>query len=199
MLAPLGPLLDRYGYIAVTGLVAVESFGIPAPGQTIIIVAGVYAGTGRMSIALVGGLAFLAAVGGDNLGYAIGRSGGRRLVLRVGRYIGLTERRLQSAEGFFTRHGGKVVAGARFVDGLRQVNGLVAGMAGMRWWRFVLFNGVGAAVWVAVYAGLGYFAGANLDVVYEQIRRYQLVIAVAFVLVIVVVVVRRRRARTNPR
>ena len=81
---------------------------MPAPGQTIIIVAGAYAGSGRMSIALVAGLAFIAAVGGDNIGYAIGRLGGRRLVLRVGRYIGLTDRRLRSAEDFLALPGATI-------------------------------------------------------------------------------------------
>jgi membrane protein DedA with SNARE-associated domain len=197
VLAPLGPILDRYGYLAVAGLVVVESFGVPAPGQKIIIVAGAYAGTGRLSIALVAGLAFIAAVGGDNIGYTIGRVGGRRLVLRVGRYIGLTDRRLQSAERFFARRGGGVVAGARFVDGLRQVNGVVAGLAGMRWWRFLLFNGVGAAVWVTVWTGLGYFAGQHLDVVYDRIRRCELYVLIALALAITVVLVRwlSRRAR----
>ena len=195
VLAPLGPILDRYGYLAVAGLVAVESFGVPAPGQTIIIIAGVYAGTGRMSIALVAAIAFVAATGGDNTGYAIGRLGGRRVVARVGRFIGLTERRLESAEKFFARHGATVVAGARFVDGLRQVNGVVAGMAGMRWWRFVLFNALGAALWVAVYTGLGYFAGANIDVVYERVGRYKLYLLAAAVLVVAVLVVRRVRHR----
>ncbi|HTK62523.1 MAG TPA: DedA family protein [Pseudonocardia sp.] len=199
VLAPLGPVLDRYGYLAVTALVAVESFGVPAPGQTIIIVAGVYAGTGRMNIALVAGLAFLAAVGGDNVGYAIGRAGGRGLVLRAGRFIGVTDRRLRVAEGFFTRHGGRVVAGARFVDGLRQVNGLVAGLAGMRWWRFLVFNGVGAAVWVALWTGLGFYAGANIDVVYERVRRYELYVFALLALVVAVLVARRLRRRARAR
>lgn len=198
MLAPLGPILDRYGYLAVAGFVMVESFGIPAPGQTIIIVAGVYAGTGRMSITAVAAIAFVAATGGDNIGYAIGRRGGRRLVLRVGRFIGLTERRLRKAESFFARRGATVVAGARFVDGLRQVNGVVAGMAGMRWWRFLLFNALGAAVWVVVYTGVGYYAGANIDVVYDRIHRYQLYLLIALVLVVVALLVRRHRRRAGP-
>jgi membrane protein DedA with SNARE-associated domain len=198
VLAPLGPILDRYGYLAVAWLVAVESFGIPAPGQTIIIVAGVYAGTGRMSIAGVAAIAFVAATGGDNIGYAIGWLGGRGLVLRVGRFIGLTERRLRKAESFFARHGAAVVAGARFVDGLRQVNGVVAGMAGMRWWRFLLFNALGAAVWVTVYTGLGYYAGANIDVVYDHVRRYQLYLLIAVVVVAAALLVRRHRRRALP-
>jgi len=199
VLAPLGPILDHYGYAAVAGLVAVESFGLPAPGQTIIIVAGVYAGTGRMSIAAVAGLAFVAAVGGDNIGYAIGRAAGRAPVLRVGRFVGLTDVRLRRAEGFFTRHGSRVVAGARFVDGLRQVNGVVAGLAGMRWWRFLLFNGVGAAAWVTLWTGLGFFAGTNIDIVYQRVRDYEFYLLIALVVVAVVLVARllRRRARSR--
>jgi membrane protein DedA with SNARE-associated domain len=136
----LAPLLDSYGYLAVGRLLFVEDFGVPAPGEAILIAAPVYAGTGQLNIALVVLIGFAAAVAGDSVGFAIGHFGGRALVLRFGRYAFLTEERLDKAERFFARHGGKVVTIARFVEGLRQANGIVAGLAGMRWSRFVLFT-----------------------------------------------------------
>jgi membrane protein DedA with SNARE-associated domain len=198
-LAALAPVLDHYGYLAVAGLVLVESFGVPAPAQTLLIVAGVYAGEGRLNVALVAVIGFLAAVAGDSIGFWIGRLGGRRLVLRLGRYVFLTEERLNKAEGFFERHGGKIVAVARFVDGLRQFNGIVAGVVNMRWWRFLVFNMIGAALWSVVWTGLGYKAGQHIDRIYDTVSRYQTYFLVAIAVVIVLVLARllwKHRRRT---
>ena len=107
VLGSLAPLLERYGYLAVVGLVFVEGFGLPAPGQTILVVAGVYAGAGHLDIVFVALCGFFAATIGDNIGYLIGKAGGRRLVRRFGRYIFLTPERLDKAETFFARHGGE--------------------------------------------------------------------------------------------
>ena len=85
---------------------------------------------------------------GDNIGYAVGRFGGRRLIVRYGARIGLTESRLAMVEAFFQRHGGEVVLVARFFAVLRQLNRIVAGSVGMGWWRFLAYNAVGAALWV---------------------------------------------------
>src|SRR4051812_12860134 len=116
-LAHLAPLLGDHGYWAVGAVIFVEDFGVPAPGETILIAAGVYAGAGELSIVAVALIAFAAAILGDNVGYLIGRSGGRALVHRWGRYVFLTPKRFRRAEEFFTRHGGKIVTVARFVEG----------------------------------------------------------------------------------
>jgi len=83
-------------------------------------------------------------------------------VLRLGRYIFLTPERLDKAEKFFARHGGKIVTIARFIDGLRQANGIVAGLAKMPWWRFLTFNAIGRVLWVGVWTSIGYFAGDHI-------------------------------------
>src|ERR1700749_1521388 len=90
----LEPTLDHYGYLAVVGLLFLEDFGVPVPGETILILAAGYAGTGRLNILLVALLGFCGAVLGDNVGFAIGHFGGRRLVLRYGRYVFITPERL---------------------------------------------------------------------------------------------------------
>ncbi|HEY4004625.1 MAG TPA: DedA family protein [Pseudonocardia sp.] len=200
-LGALAPLLSRYGYFAVLGVVGVESFGVPAPGQTILIAAGVLAGSGQLNVVAVAACGFAASVVGDNIGYAIGKFGGRRLVLRFGRFILLTEERLGKAEGFFERHGGKIVAVARFVDGFRQVNGVISGIAGMSWWRFLAFNALGAALWVAVWVPMGYFAGNHVGFLYRKARDYQVYLLVGLGVLIVGAVAyhfirnRRRHAR----
>jgi membrane protein DedA with SNARE-associated domain len=166
-------LLDRYGYLGIAGVVFVEGFGVPAPGQTAIISGGAYAGRGHLDIVAVAVVAFAAAVTGDSVGFLIGRVGGRRLVLRYGRFVRLTPQRLDKVEAFMARHGPKVVAIARFVEGLRQFNGIVAGATGMPWHRFVLFNAIGGAAWVAVWVSAGYLAGDHMDAIITAVHRYQ--------------------------
>lgn len=193
--------LNHYGYLAVVGFVFLEDFGVPVPGETILILGAVYAGTGRLSIYLVGLLAFLAAVLGDNLGYAIGHFGGRRLVDRFGRYVLLTPERVEKATGFFERHGAKIVVVARFIEGLRQANGIIAGISGMPWRQFLAFNALGAALWVAVWTSVGYFSGSHIDVIYSDATRYDAYFAIGIgVLVVAYVgrrIVRSRRARAR--
>ena len=166
VLVPLGGVVDRYGYLAVVGLIMVESFGVPAPGQTMLIVAGACAATGRLDVAAVVTLGVFAAVAGDSLGYLIGRTGGRPLVLRLGRYVWLTDKRLTRVEDLSRRHGRKIVVVARYVDGLRQVNGVVAGVVRMPFGRFLGWDVLAATTWVVVFTGVGYLGGVHLDAVF---------------------------------
>jgi membrane protein DedA with SNARE-associated domain len=191
VLQSLAPLLNHFGYLAVGGLVTLEDFGVPVPGETILIAASVYAGAGQLSIVGVGIVGFVAAIVGDNIGYAIGRFGGRALVLRYGRYVFITRERLAAAEGFFTRHGGKIVTVARFIEGLRQANGIIAGITGMHWLKFVAFNALGAALWVGLWTSLGYFSGRNIGTIYSYATQYSLYLLAVIAALIVALIVRR--------
>jgi membrane protein DedA with SNARE-associated domain len=201
VLHSLEPTLDHYGYLAVAGLVLIEDFGVPVPGETVLILGAVYAGTGRLNIALVALLGFLGAVLGDNIGFAIGHFGGRRLVERYGRYIFLTPERLNRATRFFERHGGKIIIVARFIEGLRQANGIIAGTTGMHWARFLLFNAIGAALWVGVWTSIGYFSGNHIDSIYNTATRYDTYVAIALGALLLAYIARRvvraRRARAR--
>ncbi len=191
----LAPVLDHYGYLAVAGFVFLEDFGVPVPGETTLVAAAVYAGAGRLNIALVVIVGIAAAVLGDNVGYAIGRFGGRALALRWGRYLFLTEERLDKAQAFFGRNGGKVVAIARFIEGLRQANGIIAGISEMPWLKFLFFNLLGASLWVGVWSSVGYLAGNHLNAIYHQVVRYEAYFVGLLVIVVVALVVRKRMAR----
>ena len=172
VLRSLEPTLNRYGYLAIAGLVMIEDFGVPLPGETVLILGAVYAGAGRLNVVLVALLAFLGAVAGDNIGFAVGHFGGRRLLDRYGRYVLITPQALDHATQFFERHGGKIIIVARFVEGLRQANGIIAGTSGMHWAKFVVFNAIGAALWVAVWTTIGYVSGSHIDSVYATATRY---------------------------
>ncbi|MBV9448061.1 MAG: DedA family protein [Streptosporangiaceae bacterium] len=198
ILASLAPLLNHWGYLAIGGLVLLEDFGIPVPGETVLIAGAVYAGAGRLNIVAVGVVAFAAAVIGDNIGYLIGRLGGRALVLRWGKYVLLTAERLDKAQDFFTRHGGWVVTIARFLEVVRQANGIIAGITGMPWRKFLAYNALGAALWVGLWASVGDLAGRHIGTIYAQITRYSLYALIAAGVVILALIarhlVRRRRA-----
>jgi len=193
-----GPL-NHYGLWAVLLFVLIEDFGIPVPGETILIAASVYAGTGRLNVVAVAAVGFIAAVTGDNIGFAIGHFGGRALALRWGRYVFLTEERLDKAASFFDRHGAWIITVARFVEGLRQANGIVAGITGMRWLRFLIFNALGAALWVGTWVSIGYLAGSHIGSIYSYITRYSYYALIVAGLVVVALIarhlLRRRRAR----
>lgn len=189
-----GPL-EHYGLWAILLLVMLEDFGIPLPGETVLIAGAVYAGSGRLNVVAVGVVGFAAAVIGDNIGYAIGRFGGRALVERWGRYVLLTAERLDKTEDFFNRHGGKIITIARFIEVLRQANGIVAGISGMRWTRFLAFNALGAALWVGAWVSVGYFAGQHITTIYHYVTAYSLYAAIVVVVLIAAWVAHHLRKR----
>lgn len=147
--------LANYGYFAVLLFVAIESTGIPFPGETMLLVAAIAAGTThQLSIFLVIVAAASGAILGDNLGFWVGREGGFRLLRRDARYIRLDEHKLKLGLYLFRRHGGKVVFFGRFIAVLRAWAAFLAGTNRMRWSAFLLFNALGGIVWATVY-GLG--------------------------------------------
>ena len=156
-------LLTTYGYWAVFVFIAIESMGIPFPGETMLLVAAIYAGTThRLSILLVIVAAASGAILGDNLGFIIGRVGGYRLLRRYGRYIRLDERKLKLGQYLFMKHGGKVVFFGRFVAVLRAWAAFLAGTNRMRWPGFLFFNALGGIVWATLFGLGGYYLGDNI-------------------------------------
>src|ERR1700760_2662279 len=172
LLATIAPYLGRYGYSAVGSLLLLESFGMPVPGEAVLVAAAVYAGAGRLNIVLVAVIAFVAAVAGDSIGWLIGRHGGRRGVARFGRYVLLPPHPVARVEEVFAPHGSKSVPVARFVDGLRQANGIIAGLTGMRFRRFLVLNAIGAALWAGVWTVVGDLAGRHIRTLYPAISRF---------------------------
>lgn len=191
----LQSILEQYGYFAVGGLVLLEDFGVPGPGGLILLAAAVFAGAGHMNIALVMLVALIGAILGDNIGYTIGRFGGRPLVERFGRYVFLKPERLDRAEVFFNRHGGKVITIARFIEGLRETNGLLAGTVGMHWAKFVTYNVLGSLLWVGVWGTGGYLAGQHIGAIYSAVNSYTKYVIIGAVVVVAGIIAHRIRAR----
>jgi membrane protein DedA with SNARE-associated domain len=157
-------LLMIYGYLAVLVFVSIESIGIPFPGETMLLIAAVYAGTThQLSIPLVIMSAAGGAILGDNIGFFVGHTGGYRFLRRYGRYVHLNERKLKLGQYLFMKHGGKVVFFGRFVAVLRALAAFLAGTNRMPWVRFLIFNAAGGIVWATIYGMGGYFLGKNVQ------------------------------------
>jgi membrane protein DedA with SNARE-associated domain len=151
-------------------VIALESFGIPLPGETALIAFGVLASQGHYNIAIVIVVAAAAAIIGDNLGYwIIGRWGGRRLFERWGWLRRYAERVLPRAEGLMERHGGKTVFFGRFIAVLRYTAAWLAGLGRMEWWRFLFWNAAGGIGWATLVGLVSYYGGQALA---DTIARY---------------------------
>ena len=179
--------IGTYGAWIVGGAVAIESMGIPVPGETLLISAAVYAGTsGELNVAHVVVAAIVGAIAGDNAGFWIGRTVGFRWVVRHRSRLRLTIRRLKLGQYLFQRHGGKVVLFGRFVAILRVLAALLAGVNCMTWGRFLLFNALGAIVWAGAYGVGAYVFGQTLATALSSIGVVLGIVAAAAVVVLLV-------------
>ena len=198
-----GPL-DHYGYGAIALLLLLENIGIPVvPGEFAMIAGAIFAGTGRagLNIVLVGVVSVVAAIVGAEIGYLIGRFAGRELILHYGKYVFIKPHHLDRAEAVVDRYGGIVVIIARYIVGLREANGIIAGITQMRSLTFLVFNVLGACAWVATWVTIGYAAGDHIDTIYRDINRYSLYVLIALAVLLVAYIgwrlVRRRSRRAG--
>jgi membrane protein DedA with SNARE-associated domain len=187
-------LLSLYGYWAVFGFVGIESVGIPFPGETMLIVAGIYAGASHnLSITLVIVAAAAGAIIGDNIGYAIGYFGGYRLLLRYGKYVRVDQRKVKLGRYIFLKHGGKVVFFGRFFSLLRTYAAFLAGTARMPWWRFLIYNAAGGIVWSVVYGVAAFYLGTQLERLSRPLSIVLGILAVAAILAFMLFMRRNQR------
>jgi membrane protein DedA with SNARE-associated domain len=172
-------LLISYGLVLLFAVVAAESAGLPLPGETALIAASILAAQGHYSIVSVIVVAASAAILGDNVGYWIGRTGGRALLERWGPIRRYAERALPPGERFFQKHGGKTVFIGRFVAVLRVTAAWLAGITHMSWWRFFLWNASGGIVWATGVSLLAYYFGKAAADAVQTYGIYALVAIVA--------------------
>ena len=184
-------LIGQYGYLVVFFGVMLESVGIPLPGETILIAAGLLVHQGSLDPdeTIVSGI--LGTIIGNQIGYWAGRQGGRPVVLQWGHYLGVTHERLQRVEGLFTRHGGKAVFLARFVPGLRAFGALVAGIGRMHWWTFLFYNVLAGTVWATASILVGYLFSRSLVLVEGWMSLASVLLVLPLVLTLVFYLVYR--------
>jgi membrane protein DedA with SNARE-associated domain len=186
--------IQDYGLIFLFGIVCLESAGAWLPGETALIAAAIYASNGHLSITGVIAVAAAGAIIGDNIGYWLGREGGRRLLYRYGLLARFAERVLPPAERFFERHGGKAVFFARFFGGVRVTGAWMAGITRMSWWKFLFWNAAGGIVWAVGVGVIAFYGGhAAADVIEEYGLYGGIAVVVIVVLGLVAFHVLRRR------
>jgi membrane protein DedA with SNARE-associated domain len=190
-------LIGQYGYLVVFFGVMLESAGVPLPGETVLITAGVLVHRGVLDYGDALFFGILGAAVGDQIGYWVGRVGGRPFVLRWGKYVFIAPERLERAERFFTRHGGKAVFLARFITGLRVFGALVAGMSRMPWGKFALYNVLGGTAWATAAVSLGYFLWASIGLVEHWVGRFSLLLVAALALAVLLRWAYRKAMRTR--
>ena len=195
------PLIEHYmlayGYWAIFFGVMLENAGIPVPGETILLVGGYFASTGEFHLGLVMLIAATGAVIGDNIGFAIGHRYGRGFLLRVGRYVFLTPKRLEHMENYFERHGNKTILVARFITGLRVFAAVLAGASRKMPWRvFFAYNVAGALLWSTVITTLGFLFGQSLPLLVKWVGRGGTILLVA-VIILAVIAWHVRRHQAN--
>ncbi len=160
--------IQDYGLWFLFGIVCLESAGAWLPGETALIAAAIYASNGHLSITGVIAIAAAGAIIGDNIGYWLGREGGRRLLYRYALLGRFADRVLPPAERFFERHGGKAVFFARFFGGVRVTGAWMAGITRMTWWKFLFWNAAGGIVWAIGVGLIAFYGGhAAADVIEE--------------------------------
>ncbi len=147
------------GAVAVAVVLFLECLGAPLPGESMLIFSGFMAAKGELSMWALLPAAWLGSTLGGAAGYLIGRLAGRTAILRWGARVGLTAERWGRVEATFSKYGPAAVVFVRFFNILRQLNGVVAGAAGLPWWSFMAANALGAAMWVTFWAGGTYFFG----------------------------------------
>src|SRR3954471_15654215 len=152
-------LVQDYGLLVLFLLIAMESAGIPLPGETALVAAGVLASRGKLDIVAVIVVAAAAAIVGDNIGYWVGRLGGRKLLQRWERLDRHASRVLPWSERFFERHGAKTVFLGRFIAVLRVTAAWLAGISRMPGWRFLILNAAGGILWAVLVSVVAYYFG----------------------------------------
>ena len=186
--------LAEHGYWTVAIVLLLENAGLPLPGETILLFASFLAYSehrlARPYIILAG---VIAATLGDNLGFLIGYHGGRPLLARYSKTLRISPQTIAKGENLFERYGAPTILVARFIAGMRIIAGPLAGVLRMNWRTFVVYNFLGAALWVTVISSVGYFFGKHWDRLLEILKDVNLVLLLAAVAVVVIVWLRRRR------
>jgi len=171
-LQTLQDALHTFGYPAVTLFIMIESMGVPFPGETMLLLASFYAAIDhQLQIPIIMACAATGAIIGDNLGFYVGRTGGRAFIERFGRFFFLKPQHLERAERFFAKHGNKTVFLGRFIAILRTWAAFLAGVNRMRWRTFLIYNAAGGIVWATIFGTIGYLAGRLLHDNFDQVER----------------------------
>jgi membrane protein DedA with SNARE-associated domain len=174
--------LVHYGYWAVAAVLLLENTGLPLPGETVLLLASFLAySEHELRFPLVILVGIVATTAGGELGFAVGRHGGRPLIERYREFFSIRAETVERGDRLFERYGAATVFLARFLFGMRVLASLLAGALRMPWRKFALYNFLGAAVWVTAICGAGYLFGGHWGRLAHDLKRFDLVVAIVVV------------------
>jgi len=189
-------LFEQWGYWTVMVVLLLENAGVPVPGETVLLFASFLAySEGELRLPYIIMIAVAACTLGDNLGYIIGNHGGRPLLARYQHIFRIRDATIRRGERLFARHGSLAIFFARFIFGMRIIAGPLAGVLCMPWRQFVVYNFLGATVWVTVISLVGYFFGSEWDALVKVMGKVNIAIALIFVLLLTLLWHRYRARR----
>ena len=188
------PILQGWGYPAVAGVVALDYVGVPVPADTMLVAATLAATRGDLRLPMVAVLAVIAMISGSQIGFALGRWGGRAMLRR----LPLAPTRVAGVEAGYARWGLRLVLIAPFLDGVRQLNAFTAGMLGMGWWRFTAANGVAAVIWTGAWIGATLLVEEHVAAVLPFLSAAKPWLFIAAILALAGLAWRLRRHRREP-
>jgi membrane protein DedA with SNARE-associated domain len=202
----VGDLIDTirrfivdWGYWGVATGLLLENAGVPVPGETILILAGVVSySTHELRLPWIIVVGTIAATTGDNIGFWIGRKGGRPLLERWKRFFHVSQKHIATGEALIQKHGSFAIFIARFITGARVIAGPLAGVLHMDWPKFALFNFLGALTWVSVIACIAHLFGSQLDRLLAFMKEANYVILIALVALILIFWLRKRWRTVKP-
>jgi membrane protein DedA with SNARE-associated domain len=179
----------------VFALMTLESMCIPVPSEVVQLFAGFLVGQGHMSLVVAIAAGVLGNVVGSLIAWWVGYHGGRPLILRYGRYVHVTPKRVDTADHWFDRYGNRVVFWSRMLPVIRTFISLPAGMARMPVGRFTLYTFLGALPWVTALTLLGVKVGENWNTWHDRLAYLDYVMGALIVVAIVWLIVKIRRDR----
>lgn len=189
--------LSQYGYAGLFGLLVFGIVGVPVPDETLLVFSGYLIATGRLHPLLTFMAAFGGSICGISLSYTIGLTMGHPFIVRYGKYLHVTEARLEHVHHWFQRIGEWLLMAGYFIPGVRHFTALVAGTSKLEYRTFAVFAYSGAAIWVAAFLAVGYFVGENWQAAVSLVHRYTLAFAGFVLLAAIIVWWVRKRGRVQ--
>jgi len=177
-------LIFDWGYLGIIIMMAIESSFIPFPSELVLVPAGYLASQGQMSIAAIMGSALFGSLVGSFINYYLALTLGRKFLLKFGKYFFIKEEALLKMEEYFKKHGHISTFTGRLIPGIRQLISIPAGLAKMNLVQFSLYTTLGAGIWALILTLLGYFIGANQELIHQYLK--EITLLVVFLLLILI-------------
>ena len=187
--------VGELGYVGIVALMFLESSFFPFPSEVVMVPAGYLASKGEMNITMVVLSGILGSILGALFNYVLAIKLGRPLIVKYGRFAGITERALGRTDDYFNEHGEISIFIGRLIPGIRQYISFPAGLCRMRLDRFVIYTALGAGIWMIILTVIGYLVGSNEELIYTYVRKSSLSLLVFAALLVYIYIWHHKRKK----